>query len=189
MPWLTPPSAAAMAPLRPRLKLSYPLSAPRIQVRSATPATYYAHRKRRPSPDERPARIKSDEALRVAIKRVWGDDFQVYGAKQVWQQLRREGVYVARCAGERLMRDMGLRGAVRGRAFNVTATADAAAQRPADLVNPVSGRASCTSRSLSELIHHSDSGKRCTPDPNAATPSDCLCRSAVLRSSATTPVM
>jgi transposase InsO family protein len=104
------------------------------KVLPIAPATYYAHRKRRLSPEERPARTKSDEALRVEIKRVWDDNFQVYGAQKVWQQLRREGVDVARCTVERLMRDMGLRGATRGRAFKVTTTADADAQRPADLV-------------------------------------------------------
>jgi putative transposase len=104
------------------------------KVLPIAPATYYAHRKRRLSPDERPARIKRDDALRVEIQRVWDENFQVYGAQKVWQQLRREGVDVARCTVERLMRDMGLRGAVRGRAFKVTTTADEAAHRPADLV-------------------------------------------------------
>ena len=49
-----------------------------------------AHRKRRLSPDERPARIQRDEAQRIEIKRVRDDNFQVYGAKKVWQQLLRE---------------------------------------------------------------------------------------------------
>jgi transposase InsO family protein len=104
------------------------------KVLPIAPATYYAHRKRCLSPDERPARVKRDEELRVEIQRVWDENFQVYGAKKVWQQLRREGIVVARCTVERLMREMGLRGAVRGRAFKVTTTADEAAQRPADLV-------------------------------------------------------
>ena len=87
------------------------------------------------SPAERLARIKRDEALRVEINRVWDENFQVYGAQKVWQQLRREGVDVARCTVERLMRRMGLRGVVRGRGFKLTATADEFAQRPAARVN------------------------------------------------------
>jgi putative transposase len=41
---------------------------------------------------------------------------------------------VARCTVERLMREMGLQGAVRGRAFKRTTVADESAPRPADLV-------------------------------------------------------
>jgi transposase InsO family protein len=104
------------------------------KVLPIAPSSYYAHRRRRQSPDERPARTKRDEALCARIERVWNENFRVYGAKKVWRQLRREGVDVARCTVERLMREMGLRGAVRGRAFKVTTTPDTAAQRPADLV-------------------------------------------------------
>ena len=45
-----------------------------------------------------------------AIQRVWDEHEQVYGPRKVWKQLRREGVRVARCTVERLMRAMGLRG-------------------------------------------------------------------------------
>ena len=66
---------------------------------------------------------------------MWTESFGgVYGAEKVWRQLLREGTTVARCTVERLMREMGLRGAVRGRAFKVTTVPDDAAQRPADLV-------------------------------------------------------
>jgi putative transposase len=98
------------------------------------PATYYEHRARRRDPDLRPERAKRDGELRDDILRVWKENFAVYGAEKVWRQLRREGKSVARCTVERLMRDMGLRGAVRGRAFKVTTVADDAAVRPADLV-------------------------------------------------------
>jgi transposase InsO family protein len=73
--------------------------------------------------------------LRAAIQRVWDANEQVYGAEKVWRQLRRDGVRVARCTVERLMREMGLRGAVRGRAWIVTTRADDTAARPADLVD------------------------------------------------------
>ena len=98
------------------------------------PATFYEHRARRSDPDRRPARAKRDETLREDIQRVWKENFDVYGAKKVWLQLRREGTAVARCTVERLMREDGLRGAVRGRAFKVTTVANDAVVRPPDLV-------------------------------------------------------
>lgn len=99
------------------------------------PATYYEHAARRKNPDLRPARAKRDDELRVQIQRVWQESFGgVYGAKKVWRQLLREGTVVARCTVERLMREMGLRGAVRGRAFTRTTVADDSAARPLDLV-------------------------------------------------------
>ena len=82
----------------------------------------------------RPAREKRDEALKVEIRRIFEENFEVYGADKVWRQLRREGRYVARCTVERLMQQMGLRGAVRGRAFKVTTISDRAVSRPPDLV-------------------------------------------------------
>ncbi len=60
---------------------------------------------------------------------------QVYGPRKVWKQLRREGIRVARCTVERLMREMGLRGAVRGRAWTITTQPDPATARPTDLVD------------------------------------------------------
>lgn len=99
------------------------------------PATYYTHAARRRDPEKRPARAKRDDVLRVEIRRVWQESFGgVYGAEKVWRQLVREGTVVARCTVERLMRGMGLRGAVRGRAFTRTTVADDSAARPLDLV-------------------------------------------------------
>jgi putative transposase len=65
---------------------------------------------------------------------VWRENFQVYGVRKVWRQLTRDGVEVARCTVERLMRAMSLQGAVRGRTFKTTMP-DAAAMRPPDLVD------------------------------------------------------
>ena len=84
-------------------------------------------------PDRRCRRAQRDAWLRTQIQRVWDENFAVYGPRKVWQQLRREGVAVARCTVERLMRQMGLHGAVRGRTFTTTHADDSAA-RPADLV-------------------------------------------------------
>ena len=57
-----------------------------------------------------------DDEQRTVIQRVWDENDQVYGPRKVWRQLRREGVRVARCTVERLMRAMGLRSVTRGRA-------------------------------------------------------------------------
>jgi len=107
---------------------------PICAVLPIAPATYYAHKACARDPELRSARAKRDEELRSKIRRVHEENFSVYGAEKVWRQLKREGVKVARCTVERLMRGMGLRGAVRGRAYKVTTVADESALRPQDLV-------------------------------------------------------
>jgi transposase InsO family protein len=97
------------------------------------PSTYYEHKARQADPGRLPARAQRDAWLIDQIRRVWEDNFQLYGVRKVWRQLRREGVTVARCTVARLMRQMGLRGAVRGRRFKTTIS-DANSPRPADLV-------------------------------------------------------
>jgi putative transposase len=94
------------------------------------PNTYYAHKKRPPS-----ARARRDEYLRGEIRRVWDSNLEVYGADKVWAQLNQEGIGVARCTVERLMRQLGLSGARRGKAFKVTTRHDDRQHRPADLVD------------------------------------------------------
>lgn len=108
---------------------------PICSVLPIAPSTYYEHRARKLDPDRRPDRVKSDDDLRPRVQRVWDENFAVYGADKVWRQLKRERVEVARCTVERLMRGMGLHGAVRGRAFKVTTVSDKTAPRPPDLVN------------------------------------------------------
>jgi transposase InsO family protein len=97
------------------------------------PSTYYAHKARQADPSRLSGRAKRDAALKVEIERVWNENRQVYGARKVWRQLHREGFPVARCTVERLMRQMGLRGVVRGKKVRTT-IADEAAARPTDLV-------------------------------------------------------
>ena len=92
------------------------------------PSTYYEHLEREPTRRE----VRDDE-LKAHINRVHGANYGVYGARKVWLTLNREGVEVARCTVERLMTDLGLRGAVRGKATTTT-IADPGAARPADLV-------------------------------------------------------
>jgi transposase InsO family protein len=99
------------------------------------PSTYFEHKLQEREPARRSARATRDAMLMVEIRRVWEDNFCVYGARKVWLQLKREGFVVARCTVERLMGQMGLSGAVRGRAFTVTTVANESNVRPADLVN------------------------------------------------------
>jgi transposase InsO family protein len=98
------------------------------------PSAYYAWKAQVQDPTCRSARAQRDAELRRQIQRVWDENYQVYGAEKLWRQLAREKVVVARCTVERLMRAMGLRGAVRGRAFTVTTVRDDGTARPADLV-------------------------------------------------------
>jgi transposase InsO family protein len=97
------------------------------------PSTYYEHRARRLDPTRCCHRFQQDAQLCPEISRIWEDNFRVYGVRKVWRQMRREGVEVARCTVERLMRKMGLQGAVRGRKARTTIPAEEVAQ-PADLV-------------------------------------------------------
>ena len=94
------------------------------------PSTYYdAHRRgAEPSPS-----MQRDEELSEHIVRVHGENFGVYGARKVWLQLNREGIAVARCAVERLMKRLDLHGVRRG-AVKRTTIADPATARPIDLV-------------------------------------------------------
>ena len=107
---------------------------PICRVLPIAPSTYYAHAARRADPGKLPARARSDAALMVEIRRVFEANFHVYGVRKVWRQLGREGIVVARCTVARLMRAMGLQGAVRGRKVRTTIP-DAAAACPLDRVN------------------------------------------------------
>lgn len=108
---------------------------PICAVLPIAPSTYFLHKAQQHDATKRSARRRRDEDLRTAIQRVWDANQQVYGARKVWRQLQRDGWRVARCTVERLMRAMGLTGAVRGRAWVITTRADTAAHRPADLVD------------------------------------------------------
>src|SRR5690606_24299040 len=106
---------------------------PICAVLPIAPSTYYGYKAREADPALRSARAHRDEELCVEIQRVWETNFRVYGVRKVWRQLRREGFTVARCTVARLMRVMGLSGAVRGRRFKTTIPDDNA-DRPLDLV-------------------------------------------------------
>jgi len=98
------------------------------QLRIA-PSTYHAAKTRPPS-----ARRIRDAELRPEILRVWEQNLSVYGADKVWDQLNKDGIRVARCTVERLMRDLGIHGCRRGRLWVRTTHSDEALKRPADLV-------------------------------------------------------
>lgn len=107
---------------------------PICSVLPIAPSTYYLSKAYAADPAKRSPRAQRDARLRPEIRRVYDANQQVYGAKKVWKQLNREALPVARCTVARLMRDLGLRGAVRGRAWTRTTTAAPATERPSDLV-------------------------------------------------------
>ena len=107
---------------------------PVLQALEGTPAqiapsTYYAARSRPAC-----ARAVRDAELTDLIKKVHADNYGVYGARKVWHELHRQGVDVARCTVERLMRAAGLRGLLRDKSPRTTRPGPETA-RPADLVD------------------------------------------------------
>jgi transposase InsO family protein len=108
---------------------------PICRVLPIAPSTYFRRKAEQRDPARRSARAISDDVVRAIIRRVWTENHCVYGPRKVWKQMGREHLRVARCRVRRLMRELGLVGAVRGRAWTTTTHADPAAGRPADLVN------------------------------------------------------
>jgi transposase InsO family protein len=107
---------------------------PICKVLPIAPSTYYMHVSRRVDPGLLPPRLRRDRMLKDEIQRVWDENFKVYGVRKVWRQLLREGIAVARCTVERLMKVMRLQGVVRGKKVRTTVS-DPSAERPKDLVN------------------------------------------------------
>ena len=98
------------------------------------PSAYRRHAALLREPHKRCIRAQRDDVLVPEIQRVWQANMQVYGADKVWRQLTREGVTMARCTVERLMRRLGLRGVMRGKVVRTT-IGDARAPCPLDRVN------------------------------------------------------
>ena len=105
------------------------------RVMPIAPSTYFRRKAEAADPSKRSARAIQDDVLKAIIDRIWREHDQAYGAHKVWKQMGREGLHAARCRVRRLMRDLGLRGVVRGRAWTTTTQADSAAAPPADLVH------------------------------------------------------
>ena len=106
---------------------------PICKVLPIAPSIITAHAACRTDPQGAGPR-RSDAALSRAIQRVWDENFQVYGIRKVWRQLKREGIEVARCTVARLMWRLGLKGATRGKPVRTTIS-DKATPCPADKVN------------------------------------------------------
>ena len=98
------------------------------------PSQYYEHKTREATPERLPPRLRRDRALVPEIRRVYEENFRVYGARKVWRQLKREGHDVARCTVARLMRTLGLQGVIRGKPVRTTIS-DKTAPCPLDHVN------------------------------------------------------
>src|SRR3982751_1268988 len=107
---------------------------PICRVLPIAPSTYHAHVAQRADPAKASPRARQDQVLMAQIRRVHEANFGVYGARKVWRQLAREGVTVARCTVERLMRRLGLRGVMRGKVVRTTIP-DGEAACPLDRVN------------------------------------------------------
>ncbi|TCQ72442.1 transposase InsO family protein [Ochrobactrum sp. BH3] len=98
------------------------------------PSTYYEVIAKRTDVDRLSARARRDIAMKIEIRRVFNENFQVYGVRKVWRQLQREGYDIARCTVARLMRGIGLQGVIRGKPVKTTVS-DKAAPCPLDRVN------------------------------------------------------
>ena len=108
---------------------------PICEVVPIAPSTFYAHKAMQADSSLRSPRAKRDAWLKVEVRRVWEENRELYGAEKVWRQLNREGIPAAWCTVRRLMKEMGLQGAVRGKAFKVTTIPGEESSRPLDLVN------------------------------------------------------
>ena len=97
------------------------------------PSAYYVYHQRLADATRQSARAQRDAALQVDIARIYGENHEVYGVRKVWRQLQRDGITVARCTVERLMRAAGLQGVVRGRRVRTTRP-DVTVTPSADLV-------------------------------------------------------
>lgn len=107
---------------------------PICRVLPIAPATFYEHLAVARDPNRASDRAKRDAVLRHEIQRVWDQNFKVYGVRKVWYQMRREGFDVARCTVERLMRELGIQGVIRGKSQKTTRP-DKAQPCPRDKVN------------------------------------------------------
>lgn len=107
---------------------------PICRVLPIAPSTFHHHMACRRDPSKLSPRAQRDIALKGEIARVFEENFEVYGVRKVWIQMKREGFDIARCTVERLMRDMGLAGVIRGKKVRTTIP-DKAAPCPFDHVN------------------------------------------------------
>jgi len=107
---------------------------PICRVLPIAPSTYHERARQRRDPSRLSARARRDEVLKGEVRRMFAENFGVYGARKVWRQMQREGFGIARCTVERLMREMGLQGVIRGKPVRTTRS-DKATPCPLDQVN------------------------------------------------------
>src|SRR6266446_5283398 len=107
---------------------------PICRLLEIAPSAYHERVRKRREPQRRSAREQRDDVLKPEILRVFNENFEVYGVRKIWRQMRREGFSVARCTIERLMRDLGLQGVIRGKPKRTTVS-DKSAPCPLDRVN------------------------------------------------------
>jgi transposase InsO family protein len=103
-------------------------------VLQIAPSGYWRHAAHQRNPQLRCPRAQRDDTLVPHIERVWQANMRVYGADKVWKQMNREGVVIARCTVERLMKRLGLQGVRRGKVVRTTIS-DMKAPCPLDRVN------------------------------------------------------
>jgi putative transposase len=108
---------------------------PICRVLPIAPSTYFRRKAEHRDPTRRSARAQHDEVLRAIIRRIWDEHHQVYGPRKVWKQMGRENLRAARCRVRRLIREMGLAGAGRGRAWTTTTQSQPTPDRRNDLVD------------------------------------------------------
>ena len=107
---------------------------PICRVLPIAPSTYHERVAQRRDPSRLSPRAQRDEAMKPEVQRVFDANFKVYGYRKVWRQMQREGFDIARCTVERLMRELGLQGVIRGKPVKTTMS-DKAAPCPLDQVN------------------------------------------------------
>lgn len=122
---------------------------PICRVLPIAPSTYHDHAVRAADPDRLSARAKRDAILKVEVRRVFDENFGVYGVRTVWRQMRCKGFDVARCTISRLMQEMGLKGAVQGKTIRTTIP-DTAASPPRPVLSM--SRSSSTSSLDGSLV-------------------------------------
>ena len=107
---------------------------PIYRILQIAPSTYHLHLAKQNDPNKRSRRVRRDDVPKPDIQRIFDANRRVYGARKLWHQMKREGFSIARCTVERLMRDLGLRGVIRGKTQQTTKS-NKADICPQDLVN------------------------------------------------------
>ena len=107
---------------------------PMCKMLQIAQSTYYERRAIARDPERASPRAKSDSDLCIKIDAAWKDNRKLYGARKIWHVLLRDNHDVARCTVERLMRDLGLKGVLRGKKV-ITTNPDTSQPCPDDKVN------------------------------------------------------